>query len=79
LFLTRLGALYKLVTGKSIGASRWIEGQGITIDKSDNNKSQAYTYAKDSQGNKLGLVQVNDDKSRPEAWYLDTVKAGKPT
>ena len=70
---------YKLVTGESIGASRWIEGQNITIDKSDNNKSQAYTYATDSQGNKLGLVQVNDDRSRPEAWYLDTVKAGKPT
>ncbi len=70
---------YKLVTGESIGASRWIKGQSITIDESDNNKSQIYTYATDSQGNRRNLVQVNDDKSRSEAWYLDTVKAGKPT
>ena len=70
---------YGLLTGEFIGASRGLEGQGITIDEVySQNKSNTYTYATDSQGNRRKVTQVDDYKPRSEAWYADTIKIDKP-
>ncbi|HCF27996.1 MAG TPA: hybrid sensor histidine kinase/response regulator [Cyanobacteria bacterium UBA11049] len=72
---------YGLVTGEFIGAGRWLEGQGVTIDEistKNRNQGKAYTYATDSQGHRLKVIQIYDYKPLSEAWYTDTVKAGKP-
>lgn len=72
---------YALSTGEYAGAGRWLEGEGVTIDEisaNNTNQGKAYTYKTDSQGNRLKLIKTWDYKPLSEAWYTDTVKAGKP-
>ncbi|MEA5604012.1 EAL domain-containing protein [Nostoc sp. UHCC 0252] len=53
----------------------------LVIRKRDQSTGKNYhTYATDYQGNRVKLIQVNkifDPRTRP--WYINAVKAGKPT
>lgn len=70
---------YALPTGEYVGAGRWLENGGTTIDEISVETSwQSYTYATDEEGNPLAVV--NDDKYSPleEPWYREVIAANKP-
>jgi signal transduction histidine kinase/CheY-like chemotaxis protein len=71
---------YALSDGTYAGAGRFLAGQGVTIDElSPETQGRTYTYATDVKGNRTEVVAVYDDyEPLTEAWYRDTVKAGKP-
>jgi len=70
---------YALSTGEYVGAGSWLEGQGVTIDElSPKHKGKTYSYTTDRQGNRLKVVKAYNYEPLKEAWYADTVKAGKP-
>jgi signal transduction histidine kinase/CheY-like chemotaxis protein len=71
---------YALTTGEYAAAGKFLAGQGVTVDElSAATKWKSYTYATDSQGNRTKVVMVYDDYSvKEEAWYTDSIKAGKP-
>lgn len=70
---------YALADGSFVGAGRWLEGKGITIDEiSARTKGKDYVYSTDSQGNRTKLEQVGNYKPLTDAWYIQTAKAGKP-
>lgn len=69
-----------LVTGEYAAAGYDLNRNIITIDElSNNTKGKTYTYATDSKGNRTKAIAIFDDyKPQAEAWYQDTVRAGKP-
>lgn len=71
---------YALSTGEYAGSGYYRNLTSATIDElSPNTQWKTYTYATDSQGNRTKVTLVLDDyKPLTEAWYLDTVQAGKP-
>lgn len=71
---------YALSTGEYAGAGYYLDLTRATIDElSPNTQWKTYTYATDSQGNRTKVTVVLDDyKPLTEAWYTDTVQAGKP-
>jgi signal transduction histidine kinase/DNA-binding response OmpR family regulator len=72
---------YALTTGELVASGRYLDGQGITIDElSADTQRKTFTYATDSQGNRTKVLRVYENyQPLTEAWYADTVKAGKPT
>lgn len=70
---------YVLPTGEFLGAGRWLQGQGVTIDEvSPKTKGKDLVYATDSQGNRTKVVDVGIYEPLKDEAYLRTVKAGKP-
>jgi signal transduction histidine kinase/CheY-like chemotaxis protein len=70
---------YVLNGGEYTGAGRYLEGQGVTIDElSSATNWKTYTYATDSQGNRIKVVAVSDDYNPlEESSHQETIKAGK--
>jgi signal transduction histidine kinase len=71
---------YAITTGETIGAGRFLAGQGVTIDEiSPATNWKTYTYVTDSRGNRTKVAAVYDDYDpTTEGWYKDAIKAGKP-
>jgi class 3 adenylate cyclase/HAMP domain-containing protein len=69
---------YALTTGEYAGAGRWMQGEGIIIDEvSARTKWKDYAYATDANGNRTKIVEITEYQPKEEAWYTETVKAGK--
>lgn len=71
---------YGLITGEYSGARRMRGEREVNIaETSPNTKGKTYIYATDSQGNRTHVKDVNDDSNfQTEAWYRETIQAGKP-
>ena len=70
---------YALFTGEYVGVGSMLPGQGVTIEEvSSKTKPKSYSYATDSQGNRKNKVRDYDYNPLNEAWYPQTLKAGKP-
>lgn len=71
---------YGLITGEYSGARRIRGEREVTIaETSPNTKGKTYIYATDSQGNRTHVKDVDDDSNfKTEAWYRETIQAGKP-
>jgi adenylate cyclase len=70
---------YALTNGEYAGAGRWMEGGGIVIDEvSKRTQWKDYAYATDARGNRTEIAEITDYQPKEEAWYTETVKAGKP-
>ena len=70
---------YTLPTGEYVGAGRWLENDGITIDEiSPETNWQALTYSTDEGGNRLEVVDDGDYNPLEESWYREVVKAKQP-
>ena len=70
---------YALATGEFVGAGRWLNDGSITVDElSAQTQWKNYNYAVDSQGKRTELMDVTDYKFQTEAWYTETIRAGKP-
>ncbi len=70
---------YALTTGEYAGAGRYLAGQGVTIDEiSAATEWKTFTYATDGEGDRTKILEISDDyEPLKEAWYKETVKAGK--
>ena len=70
---------YALPTGEYVGAGRWLENDGTTIDEiSVETNWQALTYSTDNEGNRLEVVDDGDYNPLEESWYHEVVKAKQP-
>lgn len=71
---------YGLITGEYSGARRIRGEREVNIaETSPNTKGKTYIYATDSQGNRTHVKDINDDSNfQTEAWYRETIQAGKP-
>ena len=70
---------YALFTGEYVGAGSMLPGQGVTIEEvSSKTKPKSNVFATDSQGNRKNKVRDYDYNPLNEAWYPQTLKAGKP-
>ena len=70
---------YGLATGEYVGAGRWLDDGSITVDElSAQTQWKNYNYAVDSQGKRTELMDVTDYNFQTEAWYTETIRAGKP-
>jgi signal transduction histidine kinase/DNA-binding NarL/FixJ family response regulator len=65
--------------GEYIGTGYGRNNELQIIEIPGNQINKSYTYAVDSQGNRLNLVRVVENSQINNAdWYFDAVKAGKP-
>lgn len=70
---------YALFTGEYVGAGSMLPGQGVTIEEvSSKTKPKSNVFATDSRGNRKNKVRDYDYNPLNEAWYPQTLKAGKP-
>ncbi len=69
---------YALTDNTVVGAGRWLEGQNIVISQHPGGSLKDYTYAADNLGNQTKIVLETEYNAITDAWYVDTVKAGKP-
>ena len=70
---------YVLPTGEYIGAGRWLENGGITIDRlSTETNWKALTYATDEEGNYGEIVDDTEYAPLEESWYREVVEAQQP-
>ena len=70
---------YVLPTGEYVGAGRWLENNGTTIDEtSAQTHWRAYTYSTDEHGNRLEIVENTEYAPLEEPWYPEVVAAKKP-
>ncbi|BAU14530.1 integral membrane sensor hybrid histidine kinase [Leptolyngbya sp. NIES-3755] len=69
---------YTLTNGQETGAGRWINGVDLLVYENLPELGKASDYAADEQGNRIKLIQTYAYNPLSEAWYKDTVKAGKP-
>ena len=68
-----------LPTGEYVGAGRWLENAGVTIDElSTETNWKTKTYSTDQQGNRLKIVDNSYYAPLEEPWYPEVVKAQKP-
>ncbi|UNU23369.1 HAMP domain-containing protein [Microcoleus vaginatus HSN003] len=76
---------YGLADGRFIGAGKYIPGEGIIIEEvSARTNGDLATYAVNKQGDRGKVLRrINAKKVTPgqvaPAWYIQGVKAGKPT
>lgn len=72
---------YALTTGEYIGAGKYPEQQRASIEEiSPATNWQSFEYDTDDRGNRTKVATVSDDyKPLTEAWYTETVEAGKST
>ncbi|HEY9781428.1 MAG TPA: ATP-binding protein [Leptolyngbyaceae cyanobacterium] len=70
---------YALFTGEYVGVGSMLPGQGVTIEEvSSKTKPKSNVFATDSQGNRKNKVRDYRYNPLNEAWYPQTLKAGKP-
>lgn len=70
---------YILPTGEYVGAGRWLENGGITIDEiSPRTDWQANTYSTDDRGNRLEVIDDSEYAPLEEPWYAEVIAAKKP-
>ncbi|MGJ3248937.1 MAG: response regulator [Elainellaceae cyanobacterium] len=70
---------YYLETGEGVGAGRWLEDQGVKIVQHSLADGKDYTYATDSEGNRINILDATEYYAPEDKWYVDAVQAGKPT
>ena len=70
---------YALPTGEYVGAGRWLENGGTTIDElSADTQWKANTYSTNPKGNRIKVIDDTDYAPLEESWYREVVKAQKP-
>ena len=70
---------YTLPTGEYIGAGRWLENGGTTIDElSADTQWKANTYSTNPEGDRIKVIDDTDYAPLEESWYREVVKAQKP-
>jgi signal transduction histidine kinase len=69
---------YGLTDNTVAGAGRWLEGYDVVISQHPPGQPTDYTYATDDRGNPTKLLYAADYDVTTDAWYVDTIKAGKP-
>jgi signal transduction histidine kinase/DNA-binding response OmpR family regulator len=70
---------YALPTKEYLGAGRWLEGQGTTIEEvSAQTRYENVGYATDQQGNRTKVVYQTEYVALEDDWYTQAVKAKKP-
>ena len=70
---------YALPTGEYVGAGRWLENGGTTIDElSADTQWKANTYSTNPEGNRIKVIDDTDYAPLEESWYREVVKAQKP-
>ncbi len=69
---------YALQDNTNVGAGRWLKGQDLVITYHPGGSTKDYTYTADNQGNRTKQVLTADYDALTDAWYKETVKAGKP-
>lgn len=72
---------YASVEGEYVGAGRWLDPQKVTISilnpKID---KKTYVWATNKKGDRAKKIATYDNfQPKREAWYIDALKAGKPT
>ncbi|WP_306299027.1 ATP-binding protein [Nostoc sp. T09] len=72
--LTYVG--YTLTDGREAGAGRWVKGVDLLLYE-NLGKGKASDYVVDDEGNRTKLLQSYDYNPLTEAWYKETVTAGK--
>jgi len=71
---------YGLADGRFIGAGPTMPGKGVTIDEvSARTEGKLFTYAVNEQGDYGNVLQVNPYDTLTTEWYVQGVKAGKPS
>jgi phosphoserine phosphatase RsbU/P len=71
---------YALADGRFIGAGKYIPGEGVIIDElSARTNGEVATYAVNKQGERGKVLRVHADDFVASSWYIQAVKAGKPT
>ncbi len=70
---------YYLETGEGVAAQRWPPGSGVNIVEHSLADGKDYNYATDSQGNRTDLLDATEYYAPADDWYVEAVKAGKPT
>ncbi|HEY9619382.1 MAG TPA: ATP-binding protein [Crinalium sp.] len=73
--LTYVG--YALTDGREIGAGRWIKGMDVVLYDNLPGAGEVTDYATDAQGNPTRALQTYDYDPLTDAWYQDTIRAGK--
>jgi signal transduction histidine kinase len=64
-------------SGEGAGVGRWISGNRLLLDQLRDGK--VYSYHLDTNGNPTQLAETIDYDPLTDEWYVDAVKAGKPT
>ncbi len=68
--------------GEFSGSGYYMENDGIVVDdvsQKRNGNNDSYIYQTDKQGNRLKLLETFPNyEFQKEAWYSETVQAGKP-
>jgi signal transduction histidine kinase len=70
---------YYLETGEGVAAQRWPPESGVSIVEHSLADGKDYNYATDSQGNRTTLLDATEYYAPEDQWYIDAVRAGKPT
>ncbi|ESA32709.1 cache sensor hybrid histidine kinase [Leptolyngbya sp. Heron Island J] len=70
---------YYLQTGEGVAAQRWPPGSGVNIVEHSLADGKDYNYATDSQGSRTDLLDATEYYAPADDWYVEAVKAGKPT
>jgi signal transduction histidine kinase len=72
---------YASVEGDFVGAGRWLDPQQVTISiRNPKLNKKTYVYDTNDKGDLLKQIATYKDyQPKREAWYIDALKAGKPT
>jgi signal transduction histidine kinase/CheY-like chemotaxis protein len=70
---------YALPTREYLGAGRWLEGHGTTIEEiSARTRYENVVYDADDRGNRTKVVYQTEYEPLEEYWYTQAVKTKKP-
>jgi signal transduction histidine kinase len=72
---------YASVEGEFVGAGRWLDPQKVTISiRNPKLDTKTYVWATNNKGDRVKKIATYEDfQPKREAWYIDALKAGKPT
>ncbi|MBD1846732.1 response regulator [Cyanobacteria bacterium FACHB-63] len=71
---------FTLSNKNGAGAGRWLKDHGLLItENSAQTQRHDVSYATNAQGDRLGVVERASYDGTIDTWYVDAVKAGKPT
>ncbi|MBD2578410.1 HAMP domain-containing protein [Oscillatoria sp. FACHB-1406] len=69
---------YYLDDNTGSGTGRWFKGEEIVASLHPGGQLKEFTYGIDNNGNLTAMLQEGEYEGTKEAWYIDTVKAGRP-